>query len=245
MIYEAPNERHKDLVTNIKIYFNQEKNSIIYEKRNIIKIVEFEGQEYVVKSFRIPHIINKIAYGFFRDSKAKKSYQNSIKISDFVPKPIAYIEDKKFGLLYKSYFISERFEYDFTIRELLTNSNFEDRENIYKNFAYFTYKLHNAGIQHLDYSPGNILIKKHHHGYIFKIIDINRMEFKTLTQQGRLENFSKLWATDEDLTLIIKEYAKISKIDEKEALIIALKASQKHKNRKNFKKRLKGKKVVD
>lgn len=245
MNYQAPNERHKDLLLNIKTYFKQEKNETIFQQRNTIKIVPFEGKKYVVKSFKIPHFINQIAYSFFRDGKAKKSYFNSIKILDFVPAPIGYIEFKKRGLLKDSYFISEPFEHDFTIREPLTNQEHSDKEKLYQAFAKFTYQLHQKGVLHLDYSPGNILIKKHHWGYEFKIIDVNRMEFKALNTTERLENFAKLWASDEELSIIIKAYATLAKLDENEALRIALKASLKHKSKTNLKKRLKGKKVVD
>jgi len=246
MNYEAPNERQKDLIVNIRDYFNQQESKTIFNQRNTIKIVPFESKKYVVKSFKIPHLINQIAYGLFRDGKAKKSYFNSIKIIDFVPAPIGYIEFKKASLLKDSYFLSEPFEYDFTIREPLTTADYNNKELIYKSLAKFTHRLHQKGVLHLDYSPGNILIKEHKFGYEFKVIDVNRMEFKKeLTKEERLENFAKLWASDEDLTMIIKEYAKLAKLDENEALIIAIKASQKHKNRINLKKRLKGKKVVD
>lgn len=245
MTYETLNERHKDFVKNIKIYFNQTDNITVFQKRNTIKRVKFEGVEYIVKSFKIPHLLNQVVYSIVRDSKAKKSYFNSIKIKEFTPEPIGYIEFKKFGLLKESFFISSIFKYDFTIREPLTDKDYPNKNSIYKAFANFTNKLHNKEILHLDYSPGNILIKKNSLGYEFKIIDVNRMLFKKLTLQDRLESFSKLWASDEDLTIIIKEYAKINHLNEVEALSIALKASQKHKNFKNFKKRLKGKKVVD
>jgi len=244
MNYEVQNERQKDLIVNIKSYFNHSSETI-FKQRNTIKIVPFEGEKYVVKSFKIPHLINQIAYALFRDGKAKKSYFNSLKILDFVPAPIGYIEFKKAGRLKESYFISEPFEYDFTIREPLTSKNYPQKETIYKAFAKFTNELHNQGVLHLDYSPGNILIKEYQGGYEFKIIDVNRMLFKQLSMKERLENFAKLWATDEDLTIIIEEYAKLNKLEVEASLAIALKASQKHKDKKNFKKRLKGKKVVD
>ena len=245
MSYETLNERHKDFVKNIKIYFNQSENITIFKQRNTIKRIKFEGFEYIVKSFKIPNSINQIAYSFFRDSKAKKSYFNSMQIVEFVPQPIGYIEFKKFGLLKDSYYITLPFDYDFTIREPLTAQEYKNKENIYKEFAKFTKKLHDKNILHMDYSPGNILIKEHYWGYEFKIIDVNRMLFRKLTPKDRLENFSKLWAKDEDLIVIIKEYANINNMEEKESIDIALKASQKHKDRKNLKKRLKGKKVVD
>ena len=242
MKYEVSDKRYIAFVEDIRGYF-EEADCNIYKGRNKIKVLSFLEEDIVVKSFRIPHVINKIAYTFFRDSKAKKSYVNSLKILDFVPEPIAYAEFFKFGLLYDSYFLCKDFKYDFTIREVLLNEEFPDRENLLKDFAAFTYALHEEGIEHVDYSPGNILIKRSKEGYIFKIVDVNRMHFLQLDNQKRLENFAKLWASDEDITTIAKAYAQKIEMDEKEAVEIALYASQKHKERKNFKKRLKGKKV--
>ncbi len=230
----------KEFLLHIDRYFNTQGHSI-HKARNEIKVID----DFVIKSFKIPHFINKIAYTFFRDSKAKKSFYNSLKISDFTPIPIGYIEYRRFGLISHSYYISENFTNDFTMRAPLTDTSFEDRERIFKEFAHFTYLLHKEGIKHLDYSPGNILIQKREHGYLFKIVDVNRMEFKTLSPKERLENFSKLWAQDEDLKIIIEAYAKHLDMPAKEANDIALKASKKHKDKKNFKKKLKGIEVVD
>ena len=137
---EVCDNKYKPFLEDINKYFEDSDESI-HKARNEIKIVNFESKELVVKSFKIPHIINKIVYTFFKDSKAKKSYDNSIKISEFVPKPIGFIELKKFCLLDKSYFISENFKYDFTIREPLLDDNFPDKENIFKAFAKFTWYL--------------------------------------------------------------------------------------------------------
>ncbi len=244
MIFKILNDNYKDFILNIKDCFNSSSNSI-HKARNEIKIVNFDNQELVIKAFKIPNIINKIVYSFFRKTKAKKSYDNSVKILDFVPKPIGYIEFTKFGLLHDSYFISENFKYDLTIRESLLDINYLDKENIFKQFAKFTYDLHQNNILHLDYSPGNILIKKDEDKYIFKVVDINRMQFKTLSLEDRLSNFAKLWAKDEDLKIIIKEYAKLIDEEEEKSINIALKYSQAHKDRINAKKRRRGQKVVD
>ena len=244
MKFEIFDQRYKEFILNIRSHFKDSKNSI-HKARNEIKITPYNDTSLVIKSFRVPNFINKIIYTFFKDSKAKKSYLNSIKIIDFVPKPIGYIEFEKSGLIYDSYFISEEFKYDFTIREPLLDSKFEDRESIFKEFAKFTFDLHQNNILHLDYSPGNILIKKDTNGYIFKIVDINRMKFLDLDTESRLKNFAQLWAKDDDLSLMIKEYLNFLGKDEKIYLPKALAYSQAHKDKKNFKKRLKGKKVVD
>jgi hypothetical protein len=237
MRYSVTDSVYEELVKNIRDYFRQSDVSI-WDRRNKIKIITYNKNDVTIKSFKIPHLINKIAYSFIRDSKAKRSYNNSLKLKTFVPKPIGYAEFRKYGLLQDSYFVCEKYDYDFTIREPLTQNDFLDKESIFKAFAKFTFELHSKGIEHLDYSPGNILIKKLESGYEFKIIDVNRMRFRQLNTQESLENFSKLWADDKDLNYIIKEYATLARIDILEAQQIALEASHKHKHNIEVKKNL-------
>jgi hypothetical protein len=237
MKYNVIDLSYKDLLRNIRDYFKQSELSI-WDKRNKIKVVSYNNKDITIKSFKIPHFINKVAYSFIRDSKAKRSYENSLKIISFVPKPIGYAEFKKYGLLQNSYFVCEKYDYDFTIREVLTQKDFLDRNGIFKAFAKFTLELHKKGVEHLDYSPGNILIRKLQNKYEFKIIDVNRMRFKELNEKEALSNFSKLWADDEDLKCIIKEYASLAQLDILKAQQIALGASHKHKHNKQIKKRL-------
>jgi len=234
----------QEFLLNIKSYFKANQNTI-HKARNEIKVINHQNIDLVVKSFKIPNILNRVTYTFICNTKAKKSYEYALKIGDFTPKPIGYIEFYENFLLKNSYFISEKFDYDFTIREVLLKENFPQKEQIFKAFALFTYSLHEKGIYHLDYSPGNILIKKQNDEFIFKIVDINRMKFVSLDITLRMKNFSKLWVKDEDLTIIAKEYAKISNEDEKELILKALAFSKQHKRKINFKKRLRGKKVVD
>jgi serine/threonine protein kinase len=238
MKYKGINPKFDIVLRKIREYFLASDNSI-WDKRNKLKVLNINKKSLIVKSFKVPHIINKIAYTFFRKSKAHRSYYNSLQILEFVPQPIGYAEFFKFALLYDSYFLSVKYAYDFTIREPLTQENFPDKDIIFKAFASFSYRLHTKGIEHLDYSPGNILIKKlSDKEYEFKIIDVNRMKFRKLSTKESLENFSKLWASDKDLQSIVYEYAKLIKMKEEEAFNIALEASAKHKEKKNLKKKL-------
>ena len=234
----------KDFILNIQEYFSKNDNSI-HKARNEIKILTHDNQEVVVKSFKVPHLLNRIVYTFFRESKAKKSYDYSVKISNFVPTPIGYIEFHESGLIGESYFVSEHFNYDFTIREPLLDENFPQKKEILEAFAKFTFELHENEILHQDYSPGNILIKKENDKFIFKIVDINRMQFKPLNLNTRLQNFSKLWANDNDLKIIIEAYAKLMQEDAHKCLTIANRFNHKHKEKINAKKRRRGQIVVD
>ena len=237
-------ENFQDFLLNIKSYFN-DSSQTIHKARNELKIINYDNIDTVVKSFKVPNILRKIIYTYFRDSKAKKSYEYSLRIKEFTPQPIGYIEFYTTGLIDDSYFISEKFDYDFTIREPLLDSKFEDRDEIFKAFARFTYSLHQNNILHQDYSPGNILIKKSSDGFVLKIVDINRMDFKELTLDERLKNFNKLWANDDDIKTMAKEYALVSNKDARNCIKIAQNYNTKHKNKINMKKRLKGIEVVD
>lgn len=236
----------KEFLLDIKNYF-KDNNQTIHKARNELKIINHSGIDTVVKAFKVPNIINRFAYSFLRSSKASKSYEYSLKIGDFTPKPIGYVEFYSAGLLGESFFVSEKFNYDFTIREPLLDKSFPNRDDIFRAFSKFTYDLHEAGIFHNDYSPGNILTKKISNEYYFKIVDINRMEFFDtfpMNQKTRAKNFSKLWANDVILRIMADEYKKYYTCDEKfESQVLYF--SNKNKKIKNFKKRLKGIEVND
>ncbi len=232
------------LVLNIASEFAQS-DDVLQEARNVIKKVSFLGKDYVVKSFKKPNFLNQLLYTFARKSKALRSYQYSLKIAQFVPKGVAYVECYNKGLIGESYFISDCFDYDFTIREVLTNPQLENREAIYSAFAKFSFELHEQGVLHKDFSPGNILIKRDAQGYEFNIIDINRMDFKVLTLKQRMKSFSMLWASDQDLKFITQQYAELSGFDVVECQQLAQDFNRSNKRFKNFKKRLKGRPVTD
>jgi len=243
LIINSLYKNFENFTINIKDFFSSNKNTI-HKARNEIKIINYDNTDTVVKSFKEPNIINKIAYTFFRDSKARKSYYNSLRVDDFVPTPLSYIEFYENTLLKDSYFISKKFDYDFTIREPLLDADFKNKDAIFKAFAIFTLQLHNNGIYHEDYSPGNILIKKEKKAFLFKIVDVNRMSFLTLSEKDRAKNFSKLWASDKILKIMATEY--MQNFDCSDDFIKnVLYYSNKNKKIKNFKKRLKGKPVND
>ena len=113
-----------------------------------------------------------------------------------------------------------------------------DKKVIFEEFAKFVFALHKSNVIHHDLSPGNILIKKSDQGYIFKIIDINRMSFEVLSTKQKAKNFSKLWADNEDLSTILKAYAQVANLDQK-FINLGLFYNQRNKDRKNRKLKIK------
>jgi len=242
MRYNSIDKKYDTFILNIKEHFNNSKNITLFKQRNIVKIVEYNSVKYVVKSFKVPHILNRVVYNYFRASKAKRSYSNSLELEKLqinVPKPIAYIEFPSKFLFEKSYFISEFFDYDFEIRAIFNDEDFEDRETILKEFVKFSYSLHNKGVYHIDYSPGNVLIKRVDGEYIFYIIDVNRMNFINFDDAMRFKNLSRFSTSNSDLEFIAKEYASLHKIEEKVAIDTLYKYHNEHQKYLENKKRVK------
>ena len=234
----------KDFLFDIKTHF-KENNNTIHKARNELKVIDYDGIQTVVKAFKIPNKLNQIVYAYFRNSKAKKSYVNAIRLKELginTPSPIGYIEFFRNFLFKESFFISEKFDYDFTIREPLRNEKLENREKIIKQFVAFTFNLHKNDVYHKDYSAGNILVvKKDDDNYEFSIVDINRMEFKKVDLSLGLDNFAKLWLDENSLLIIAKEYAKLASINEEEAISILKVSDKKLKDFVEFKRKIRGK----
>lgn len=116
----------------------------IYKARNELRKFSYEGQWYVVKNYKVPLFINRIAYTFFRPSKASRAYEYALKLRSMgieTPAPVAYIELKSGGLLQHSFFVSENCSYPRMMREF-EEGGIAGREDILEAFAAFTVDLH-------------------------------------------------------------------------------------------------------
>lgn len=234
----------KDFLLNIKKYFQENLNTI-HKARNELKVINYKDVQTVVKAFRIPNKINQIVYAYFRDSKAKKSYKNAVKLKSLglnTPEPIGYIEFYRNFLFKESFFIAKKYEYDFTIREPLRNKTLENREEIIKKFVEFTFTLHKNNVYHKDFSAGNTLVSIKDETYEFSVVDINRMEFKTIDLETRLDNFAKLWLDEDDIIFIATTYASLANVEKHIAIDILKKCDKKLKDFVEFKRKIRGKK---
>ncbi len=239
--YSQQFENFKPTLLHIKEIFSKNSETI-HLARNELKVIELEGISCVVKAFRIPNLLNQFVYAHIRKSKAYKAYHNAKKLESLdvnTPQAIGYIEFFKLGLLKESFFISKNFHYDFTIAHIRDDQP-KYKKKVLEDFATFSYDIHTKGVWHADYSGGNILIKKEGEGYIFSLVDINRMVFKEISGYEGLENFNKLWFNEEDLTTIAKTYALHAKLDEKKAIEEILRHDKKLKERVLLKRKLRG-----
>lgn len=183
-------------------------------QRNKIKLFELEGKTINIKSFKIPHLINKIAYKYFRKSKARRSFEYATTLLEKgigTPQPIAYFENYDAVGLKDSYYVSEHLQCDLTFRELVEIPDFPDHENILRQFTRFSFDLHEKGIEFLDHSPGNTLIKKTpEENYDFFLVDLNRMDFHNeMDFDSRMKNLSHLTPKKGMIAVMSNEYSKL------------------------------------
>ena len=214
------------------------------DDRNKIKVVTYQGEKLVVKSFRTPNFINKIAYRFFRKSKAARSFYNAQYLEQHgigTPSPIAFLEQLTALGLHESYYVSAYANHDFTYREIINDDQLQDKENILKQFSKFMYDMHEAGIYFLDHSPGNTLIKKVGGDYKFSLVDLNRMKFYDIPYEDRLKNFERLSPKKEMYEVMGAEYALLSEQDPQTTIETMWKYTQQFQEAFHRKKRMKKK----
>ena len=182
----------------------------IYKSRNEIKVFETNGIKINVKQYKVPIFLNRIIYTFFRKTKAYRAYAYAFRLlaQGFeTPSPVACIIIKKAGLIHLSYFISIQSPFTRIMYEF-GKGTLDGRTTVIRCLAHYTAKLHDAGIYHKDFSPGNILFQQTDADTTqFSIVDINRMQFCPVSIRKGCANFARLWGNDDMFHLIAREYA--------------------------------------
>jgi hypothetical protein len=240
--YKSKEETILQLVAN----FFEEGDMIVEGARNTIKSNFLADEKVNIKFFQKPGIFKSIIYSFFRSTKAKRSFVYANFLLDhniLTPFPIAYVENRSgLGLLKDSYYICKQIDYDFTIRELIHNPLFPERNVILEQFTAFTFNMHEANVNFLDHSPGNTLVVKKDTGkYEFYLIDLNRMNFKNLSIEERMDNFKKMWLSKAMVKVVAESYAKLSNQPAGKLHAILLEKSTQFKRKITKKKYLKRK----
>ena len=196
----------------------------LYAKRNLIKRLTLAGHDLVVKSFRSPAALQAFVYAHWRSSKAKRSYEHALKLQQLgitTPQPVCYIEHRSTQALQQSFYVTLYYPHDYSMQTVLqgiddAGESGRDIQHMatLQDFVRFTYRLHQAGVLHQDHNAGNTLLRKNASGHDFALIDINRMQFKPLSLDQRLNNFVRLSDNPVVLQCIATTYAQCLGIDE-------------------------------
>lgn len=194
-VFVHPDYRYlTNFIKTLPSQFRNNNGDIIYKGRNELRKFKINDTELVVKAFRIPNIINRIAYGLLRSSKAKRSYlyaEMLQKNNIGTPQPIGYYTERNGLLFSKSYYISLKSDCPYTYYDL-TKNKFPNEDKILQAIAHTTAAMHEHGYLHKDYSRGNILFKESENGIKVEIIDLNRIHFTKIDMKTGCKNFERL-----------------------------------------------------
>ncbi|MBT1710819.1 lipopolysaccharide kinase [Fulvivirgaceae bacterium PWU5] len=208
----------QEYIENIPQTFGS-RGIVLHAKRNIIKEDTVQGVHLVIKSFKRIYLPNRIRYTYFTSSKAQRAFDNAhilTKLGFTTPRPIAYIEIVRDGLITEMYFVSEYT--DFMALDAIRETSLEEARPLLLQLARHTYKMHQMGVYHIDYNLENILFREHDGRHELSLIDNNRMKFGLIRFEDGIRNFARLGLSVEHLTLVGQEYARLWNVPEVIAL---------------------------
>lgn len=193
---------------------------VVYKGRNELRKFRIEGISLIVKSYRKPHLLNRIIYGMYRKSKAERAYLNAnklLKSNIGTPLPIGFITIGKNFLFDKSYFVSLESTCPYKFNDL-SQFNFLRSNEIFEAIAATTAVLHENNFLHKDYSGGNILFDDRDKEIKVEIIDLNRMQFTKIGINIGCKNFERLATSPENLEIMGSKYAEIRNYNKRQCI---------------------------
>lgn len=168
---------------------------IIYDGRRntIYRLVLEDGTVVSVKAFRVPPFPNPYVYGLFRRSKARRSYENAVKLLSLgfgTPSPIGYVETWRGIGFHRSYYVCRHLDGVSTLRELPEG---DDADTLLQGVAHQMALLRHKGVAMHDFSPGNILyFPDGRGGYCFSYVDVNRITFEDGGDDATMAMFDRI-----------------------------------------------------
>lgn len=231
----------RDFTTRLPQTFESQ-GRVIHNSRNVIRMINTGEGTFVVKHFKGMYFFNKLAYSFFRKSKAARSYLYSQILNErgiLTPPHVAWIDCYQLGLLSRSYFVSVYFPYK-TLEHVMQYYDIYEpayKQSLLHYLAAFVFKLHQLKIYHEDLSLGNILVIRTPGGYDFALVDLNRIKFEQVEFRRGLKNFATLRLSKEDMNMLLTEYTRMAGVPRE----TSIKMFWRFENRKSFIRRLRRK----
>ena len=215
-------EEMRGFIEHIPDVFEKE-GHVIYTGRNLIKVMEApDGTLINVKRFHIPKGPNRLVYSLgIRMPKGERAFEYPMLLERkgiATPTAIALVEQRNsLGLLGYTYLVTVQCDYGHTLYEM-GNAQPGSYEKLAKALAHFAAEMHDRGILHKDFTPGNVLWKQDDEGFHFMIVDINRMKFGEIGIKEGLYNLRKFWGPKEFIRILVSEYALVRHADVDEAV---------------------------
>lgn len=171
--------QHTAFIRQLPQLVDSGQGETVYHGRNQVVRFRHDGLTLMVKRYKTPNIIQRLVYTFFRKTKAERAF---LFASTFLsrgidtPTPVAYMEQRRFGLFATGYFVS--LEAPGTETHLLLREVKDYPKELAEAVARQVLSMHSKGILHGDLNLSNFLCTQDDEGYHFTMIDINRSHFR-------------------------------------------------------------------
>lgn len=186
-----------------------ENGTVLHDGRNTVKLFDVGGSRYVVKRFRVPHFFNRVMYTFFRGTKAKRAYENALRLKREgvgTPAAIAYADTRRGGLVAHCYLVTEFTDYK-PIRDLIKEEKYLHIMGV-GALVDFIIGLHDKGIKHKDLNSTNVVYRVGADlKFDFQLIDINRMSFGGMSRRECIANLTRICDEHRLIYFISQKYA--------------------------------------
>lgn len=197
----------------------------LYEGRNRVYRLSAGNTVLCIKSFHTPMALNRAVYGLLRKCKARRSYDNALRLAAAgiaTPAPVACIECRTAGMLGRSYYISLLAEGYAEARYIEQRP---DYDALAHSLAQIIHRLRSHGMLFADFSPGNVLWRRRAGGDIdMMLVDVNRMSFGVTDARKLDRMFGSIVESEDACAAIGRRYGRIAGTDPDEAARAAVEA---------------------
>lgn len=223
---------------------DQGNGQLIFNGRNKIWLITIDDNvRIVVKRFKKHFWIKQLIYTYFRKNKALRSFENAqelIQRGYDTPRPIAYWEKHKHGILSDVYYACEYTDAEAIRPRLIDREDFD--KELATAYAQYVANMHENGVLHLDLNPTNVLYTENqapNEKFHFQLIDLNRMKFYdgAVPKAECMENLTLLWRLTDVFRFFVNEYAKLRHWS-KEDIATVIHVKKRHDRRWNRRKTL-------
>lgn len=223
---------------------------VLHGGRNEVRLLTHRGARFVAKRYKRANPVQRVAYTFFRSTKAHRAYDYAAELRRrgiSTPHEVAYIECREHGLFTTGYFVSLECPDPPAFDRLVRQERFDD--GMAADMARFVVTMHSRGVLHGDMNFGNFLYRRGEggKGYEFTVIDTNRSHFRDgWPSRGEcLRNFCTMTHRRDVFAFIVRRYAALRGWDEDAALAEAEacldRFESKHRRKDKMKRLFKGK----
>ncbi|MBR2456629.1 MAG: hypothetical protein IKB31_05665 [Bacteroidaceae bacterium] len=173
-------QQFEDFISSLPGKIDRNEGELLCQGRNVVRLFGREGEKYVVKRFKKANFFQRIAYTFFRKTKAERAYlyAGELRSRGFdTPHEIAYFEDAPGGLFQTGYFVSSYCDYPTAYPALVKTEDYDKK--LAASIAEHLAALHRKGVLFGDLNLNNFLYHPKDDAYELVLIDTNRSTFRS------------------------------------------------------------------